>query len=53
MILVDLEDKVLAVNDSFCQMVGRNREEVIDNGAAPLLIPRSSTATCRPTRLPE
>jgi PAS domain-containing protein len=26
MILVDLEDKVLAVNDSFCQMVGRNRE---------------------------
>jgi len=40
MILVDLEDKVLAVNDSFCQMVGRNREEVIDNGAAPFTHPK-------------
>jgi diguanylate cyclase (GGDEF)-like protein/PAS domain S-box-containing protein len=28
-ILVDLEDKVLEVNDAFCQMVGRNRDEIV------------------------
>jgi diguanylate cyclase (GGDEF)-like protein/PAS domain S-box-containing protein len=28
-ILVDLEDKVLEVNDAFCQMVGRNRNEIV------------------------
>jgi diguanylate cyclase (GGDEF)-like protein/PAS domain S-box-containing protein len=27
--LVDLEDKVLEVNDAFCQMIGRNREEIV------------------------
>ncbi len=28
-ILVDLEDKVLEVNDAFCQMVGYNRDEIV------------------------
>jgi diguanylate cyclase (GGDEF)-like protein/PAS domain S-box-containing protein len=28
-ILLDLENKVLEVNDAFCQMVGRNRNEIV------------------------
>ena len=28
-ILVDLEDKVLEVNDTFCEMVGRSNEEIV------------------------
>src|ERR1035441_3130059 len=28
-ILLDLEDRVLEVNDAFCQMVGRNRNEIV------------------------
>ena len=28
-ILVDLEDRVLEVNDAFCQMIGRNRDEIV------------------------
>jgi diguanylate cyclase (GGDEF)-like protein/PAS domain S-box-containing protein len=28
-ILLDLEDKVLEVNDAFCQMIGRNRDEIV------------------------
>ena len=28
-ILVDLEDIVLEVNDAFCQMIGRNRDEIV------------------------
>src|SRR5208283_3183387 len=30
MIFVDLEERILAVNDSFCKMVGRSREEIFD-----------------------
>jgi diguanylate cyclase (GGDEF)-like protein/PAS domain S-box-containing protein len=37
---VDLEDRVLAVNDSFCQIVGRSREEIVDKGAAPFTHPK-------------
>jgi diguanylate cyclase (GGDEF)-like protein/PAS domain S-box-containing protein len=40
MILVDLEDRVLAVNDSFCKMVGRSREEIRDKGASPFTHPK-------------
>jgi diguanylate cyclase (GGDEF)-like protein/PAS domain S-box-containing protein len=40
MIFVDLEDRVLAVNDSFCKMVGRSREEIVDKGAAPFTHPK-------------
>jgi PAS domain S-box-containing protein len=35
MIFVDLEDTILAVNNSFCQMVGRNREEIVGKDSAP------------------
>jgi diguanylate cyclase (GGDEF)-like protein/PAS domain S-box-containing protein len=40
MMCVDLEDRVLAVNDSFCQIVGRSREEIVDKGAAPFIHPK-------------
>jgi diguanylate cyclase (GGDEF)-like protein/PAS domain S-box-containing protein len=40
MILVDVEDRVLAVNDTFCEMVGRSREEIVDKGAAPFTHPK-------------
>jgi diguanylate cyclase (GGDEF)-like protein/PAS domain S-box-containing protein len=40
MIFVDVEDRVLAVNDSFCKMVGRSREEIVDKGAAPFTHPK-------------
>ena len=39
MIFVDVEDRVLAVNDSFCQMIGRSRKEIIDRGLAPFTHP--------------
>jgi len=32
-ILVDTENKVLEVNDAFCQMVGRNRDEIVGKGS--------------------
>jgi len=32
--------RVLAVNDSFCQIVGRSREEIVDKGAAPFTHPK-------------
>ncbi|MGD0256188.1 MAG: EAL domain-containing protein [Acidimicrobiales bacterium] len=34
MIFVDFEDRILAVNDSFCQMIGRNRNEIIGKDSA-------------------
>jgi diguanylate cyclase (GGDEF)-like protein/PAS domain S-box-containing protein len=34
MIFVDFEDRVLAVNDSLCQMIGRNRDEIIGKDSA-------------------
>ncbi len=40
MIFVDLEDRVLAVNDSFCQMIGCSRQEIVDKGAAPFTHPK-------------
>jgi diguanylate cyclase (GGDEF)-like protein/PAS domain S-box-containing protein len=40
MILADVEDRVLAVNDSFCKMVGRSREEIVDKGASPFTHPK-------------
>ena len=32
-ILVDADRKVLEVNDAFCQMVGRNRDEIVAKGS--------------------
>jgi diguanylate cyclase (GGDEF)-like protein/PAS domain S-box-containing protein len=40
MMCVDPEDRVLEVNDSFCQIVGRSREEIVDKGAAPFTHPK-------------
>ena len=40
MMCVDPGDRVLAVNDSFCQIVGRSREELVDKGAAPFTHPK-------------
>ena len=34
MIFVDLEDRILAVNDAFCQMIGRSREEIVGKDSA-------------------
>jgi PAS domain S-box-containing protein len=45
MIFVDGEDRVLAVNDSFCKMVGRSREEIVDKGAAPFTHPKGHRTT--------
>ena len=59
MIFVDLEDRVLAVNDAFCQMVGRSREEIVGKGSAPFTHPEDRGITeeahrrltsARPTR---
>ena len=33
-VLLDHENKVVEVNDAFCQMVGRNREEIVGKGPA-------------------
>ncbi len=40
MIFVDVADKVLAVNDSFCQMIGRSRKEIMERGLAPFTHPQ-------------
>jgi len=48
MICVDPEDRVLAVNDSFCQIVGRSREEIVPRARHRLPIQRRSVAG--PTR---
>ena len=40
MMCVDPEDRVLAVNDAFCQIVGRPREEIIAKGGAPFTHPK-------------
>ena len=45
MIFVDLEDRILAINDSFCQMVGRNREEIVGKDSAPFTHPEDRSIT--------
>jgi diguanylate cyclase (GGDEF)-like protein/PAS domain S-box-containing protein len=45
MIFVDLEDRILAVNDSFCQMIGRSREEIVGNDSAPFTHPEDRGIT--------
>jgi diguanylate cyclase (GGDEF)-like protein/PAS domain S-box-containing protein len=45
MIFVDGEDRVLAVNDSFCKMVGYSREEIVDKGASPFTHPKGHRMT--------
>ena len=45
MIFVDLKDRILAVNDSFCQMIGRSREEIIGKDSAPFTHPEDRSIT--------
>jgi diguanylate cyclase (GGDEF)-like protein/PAS domain S-box-containing protein len=39
MIFVDLEDRILAVNDSFCKMIGHDKEEIIGKDSTPFTHP--------------
>src|ERR1019366_4267624 len=45
MIFVDLEDKVLAANDSFCEMIGRRAEEIIGQGVTWFTHPEDRAIT--------
>ena len=45
MIFVDLENTILAVNNSFCQMVGRNREEIVGKGLTAFTHPEDRSIT--------
>jgi diguanylate cyclase (GGDEF)-like protein/PAS domain S-box-containing protein len=45
MIFVDLEDRILAVNDAFCQMAGRDRQEIIGKDSAPFTHPEDRGIT--------
>ena len=39
MVFADLEDKILAVNEAFCLMVGRTREELLGYDSTPFTYP--------------
>jgi len=39
MVFTDLEDKILEVNDAFCQMVGRTKEELLGHESTPFTFP--------------
>jgi diguanylate cyclase (GGDEF)-like protein/PAS domain S-box-containing protein len=39
MVFADLEDKILAVNEAFCLMVGRTREELLGHDSTPFTYP--------------
>jgi diguanylate cyclase (GGDEF)-like protein/PAS domain S-box-containing protein len=39
MVFTDLEDKILSVNDAFCQMVGHTREELLGHNSTPFTFP--------------
>ncbi len=39
MIFTDLDDKVIAANDAFCEMVGFEREEILGRDSAPFTYP--------------
>ena len=46
-ILVDLEDKVLEVNDTFCEMVGRTNEEIVGNRSELFTYPDDLSITAQ------
>ena len=53
MILSDLQDQLLAVNNTFCQMVGRSREDLLMNDSTlrqPIVMERRSSPTCSASR---
>jgi diguanylate cyclase (GGDEF)-like protein/PAS domain S-box-containing protein len=39
MVFTDLEDRILEVNDAFCQMVGRTKEELLGRDSTPFTFP--------------
>jgi PAS domain S-box-containing protein len=39
MVFTDIDDKILAVNDTFCQMVGRTKEEMLGHDSTPFTHP--------------
>ena len=39
MVFTDLEDRIIAANDAFCQMVGRTRDEIIGSDSKPFTYP--------------
>ncbi|MFZ2058737.1 MAG: PAS domain S-box protein [Acidimicrobiales bacterium] len=45
MVFVDLQDGVLAVNDAFCQMIGRSREEIVGKNIASFTHPEDRGIT--------
>lgn len=45
MIFVDLEDRVLAANDSFCEMIGLRPEEIIGTGVTSFTHPEDRGIT--------
>jgi diguanylate cyclase (GGDEF)-like protein/PAS domain S-box-containing protein len=45
MIFVDLEDRIITVNDSFCKMIGRNREEIIGKDSTSFTHPEDRSLT--------
>jgi diguanylate cyclase (GGDEF)-like protein/PAS domain S-box-containing protein len=45
MIFGDLEDRILAVNDAFCHMVGRDKQEIIAKDSAPFTHPEDRGIT--------
>ncbi len=45
MLFTDLEDRVIDVNDAFCRMVGRRREEIVGRETRPFTHPEDATLT--------
>jgi len=45
MVFTDLEDKILAVNNAFCQMVGRTKEELLGHDSTPFTFPEDLSIT--------
>ena len=39
MVFADVDDNILAVNDAFCQLVGRTREELLGRDSTPFTFP--------------
>jgi PAS domain-containing protein len=48
MIFTDLDDRIIAVNDAFCEMVGFSREELIGQDSRSSPTPRTSASPRRP-----
>jgi diguanylate cyclase (GGDEF)-like protein/PAS domain S-box-containing protein len=45
MIFTDLDDRIIAANDAFCQMIGRTREEILWHDSIPFTHPEDQGIT--------